>query len=479
MNTIDYIIIAVYLVSMFAWAIYIGLRETADDFLIFSRKAPFILVIFSIISTWVGVGTTVATAASGYETGISLGLTAMVGGIIGVIIAAWFAPKLKWYGDKYQAHTIGDFFFSRYSKASHLISSGWILIIYLLLTAAQFVGLTALLSVWTGFEFDVLIWFAAISTILYTAFAGIKSDFYTDFIHFTIMFIVLFIILLPMTIGDLGGISKLYELPSTYFDPFAYGGVSFFIAGIIFGVGSIFVTMELWQKVYASTTGTKAKYALLISLSIIVLFYVISTFFGMSMKVLVPNLDDPNKALFALMKNTLPIGILGIGIAGFMAIFISTINSTIMVASATITKDFIININPLKYSEKQKLRFGRLSTLVCGVISLIIAYIFPDLVKLSVNSLFMLLIIVPAVIGGFFWKKATAKGATYSLISGSLVLFIFLFIDTEKAFVPAFIISLLVFIFVSLYSKHNSNEDIEIVQGWKKSNNIVNNNIKL
>ena len=469
MNNIDLIIVILYLTALFAWGIYVGMRETSDDFLVFSRKAPFLLVIFSIISTWAGTGTTVATAASGYETGISLGLTAMVGGVIGVIVAAWFAPKLKWYGDKYEAHTIGDFILSRYSKASHLVASGWILLIYLLLTAAQFVGLTALLTSWTGIQFEIVIWFAAISTIIYTAFAGLKSDFYTDFIHFIVMFIVLFLIMLPITLNNLGGVSKLTELPDSYFDPFAYGGISFFIAGIIFGIGAIFVTMELWQRVYASTTANKAKQALLISLSIIVLFYVVSTFFGISMKILNPNLYDKNQALFALMKNELPVGVLGIGIAGFMAIFISTINSTIMVASATLAKDFIINLRPGKYNDSQKLKFSRIATLCCGLLSFAIAYAYPNLIELSVNSLFMLLIIVPSVIGGFLWKKATSKGALYSLTFGSLSLFVFVFIDFESAFVPAFIISLLAFVIVSLYTKHDSNEDITIVNGWKNN----------
>ena len=156
------------------------------------------------------------------------------------------------------------------------------------------------------------------------------------------MFIILIVVLIPFTLKDLGGIDRLLELPKEYFEPFAYGGVSFFIAGLIFGVGSIFVTMELWQRIYASTTATKARNALLISMSIIVIFYIVSTFFGLSMKVLQPDLSDKNQALFALMKRELPIGVLGIGIAGFMAIFISTINSTIMVASATFTKPPIL-----------------------------------------------------------------------------------------------------------------------------------------
>ncbi len=470
MNNIDLIIVSVYLVALFIWGIYIGIKETAEDFLVFSRKAPFLLVIFSVISTWVGTGTTVATAASGYETGISLGITAMVGGIIGVVISAWFAPKLKWFGDKYNAHTIGDFFLVRYTKSSHTLVSFWILIIYLLITAAQFVGLTALLTVWTGYEFETIIWFSAISTIIYTAFAGIKSDFYTDLIHFIIMFIVLFFILLPITYNDIGGVTSLQELPKAYFDPFAYGGISFFIAGVIFGVGSIFVTMELWQRVYASSSAKNAKNALLISLLIIIFFYVISTFFGLAMKIIDPTLADQNQALFTLMKIKLPNGILGLGIAGFLAIFISTINSTIMVASATFTKDIIINKHFKNIEESKKLVIGRIATLFCGGLSLAIAFYYPNLIKLSVNSLFMLLIIVPSIIGGFFWQQATAKGAFYSLLLGTISLIIFLFIDSEKAFVPAFIISLISFYIASKLSKHSSSEDRSIVYGWKIKN---------
>ncbi|MCB9809353.1 sodium:solute symporter family protein [Candidatus Peribacteria bacterium] len=386
---------------------------------------------------------------------------------MGILVAAWFAPKLKWFGDTYGAHTIGDFFSHRYSRASHLVSSGWILLVYLLLTAAQFVGLTALLTVWTGMDFQILIWFAAISTIIYTAFAGIKSDFYTDVIHCIIMFVVLFMVLLPITITDLGDLNRLQELPPSFFNPFAYGGVSFFIAGIVFGIGGIFVTMELWQRVYASTSAKSATRALLYSLAIIILFYAVSTFFGLSMKILDPGLANKNQTLFALMQLKLPSGILGLGIAGFMAIFISTINSTIMVASATLSKDFLIdNSRATKLTEKQKLTYSRMATLICGAVGMGIAAVFPDLITLSVNALFMLLIIVPAVIGGFFWQRATAKGATYSLVAGTITLLLFLFMDAETAFVPAFLVSLVVFVVVSLSTQHAPDEDTSIVKGW-------------
>src|SRR5260370_30902843 len=179
MTTLDLTIVFVYIVGLFVFAIFVGLRETAEDFLILSRRAPFALVLFSVVSSWVGVGTTVATAASGYDTGISLGVTAGAGGLVGVVVAGLIAPKLKAFGDRYRAHTLGDFFGIRYSHANQLLAATLVLIIYSLLGAAQFVGFAALLGAWSGIAFKVAIIFSAISAIVYTDFAGIKSDLYT------------------------------------------------------------------------------------------------------------------------------------------------------------------------------------------------------------------------------------------------------------------------------------------------------------
>lgn len=463
MNFLDTLIVAFYLIGLFAWAIHVGLKETSEDFLVLSRRAPFILVTFSIISSWVGVGTTVATAASGYDTGISLGFTAAAGGCVGVIVAALFAPRLKAFGDRFQAHTIGDFFEIRYSRNSRLIASALILIIYTMLTAAQFVGLTMLLHVWTGLQFNLLVWFAAISTIIYTAFAGIKSDFYTDIIHFCVMIVVIFMILLPVTIHNVGGWQAFGRLPPSYFNVFAYGGLSFFIGGLIFGVGSIFVTMEIWQRVYASSTGSGARKALLFSVLIIIGFYLVSAVLGMAAHLINPNLPDRDQALFFLMARNLPTGILGLGIAGFMAVFISTVNSTIMVASATMTKDFYKGIFNRQADGHEILRFGRISTFICGLLGLIVAILYPNLVILTINSMFMLLILVPAIIGGFFWSRATSSGALASIVVGTAVMTIFLTVNVTTAFVPGFIASSFTFIFVSMRSEHSTEETLRLL----------------
>lgn len=469
MSSIDVAIVAVYLAALFLWAIVIGMRETADDFLVFSRKAPFWLVVFSVISTWVGVGTTVATAASGYETGISLGFTAALGGTLGALSAAMIAPRLKQFGDAYGAHTIGDFFGARFSKQCQLASSLLILLVYVLLTAAQFVGMAALIQVWSDQSFQIVIVFAAVSTVLYTAFAGIKSDFYTDVVHFVLMSVVLFLVLLPVTFSKVGGLGNLSQLPASHCDPFAYGGVSFFIGGLIFGAGSVFVMMELWQRVYASSTARNARRALVSSMIVIILFYAVATVLGMIARMLLPDLQNSDQALFKLMVLYLPTGVLGIGVAAFLAIFVSTLNSTIMVSSATLTKDVYYTF----FSRGQKqhlLLVGRISALICGAVGLAVAFAIPDLVALSVNGMFLLLVLLPGIVGGFFFKAVTSRAALLSIVGGIFVTLCFFFVDRDTAFVPGFATSLLVLIVVSIFTRNSISEDLDVVDKWRGKN---------
>lgn len=454
---IDIAIVAVYIIAMLAWGIYVGIQQDTDDFLVFSRKAPFILVLFSLISTWVGSGTTVATAASGYSTGLSLGLTAGVGGIVGVISAAIFAPRLKKFGDQYQAHTLADFFSIRYSSRSRLLTAVFITAVYLLITAAQLVGLVAIIEVVTGAQFSAVIWLAGISTVLYTAVAGIEADFYTDVVHFIIMSIVL-IMLTSLVLFDIGGITGLRELPANYFDPFAYGGISFFIAGIVFGAASVFVAMELWQRIYAATDESSAKQALLLGAGGIILFYAASTFLGMAAQVISLGVSDQDFVLFVLMIEFLPTGLLGLGIAGFVAVFVSTINSTLMVASATLTKDLYGGWLRPSHSKDDLLRVARLLTLLFGIISILVAFVVRDLVTLSVSGLLMLLILFPSIIGGFYWSKATAQAAELSIVFGVIVMIAFLFVTPSMAFVPGFVVSSVVFVAISLLGSHAESE---------------------
>jgi SSS family solute:Na+ symporter len=462
MTSIDLFIVVTYVAGLFTFGMWVGLRETTEDYLIVSRRASFTLVLFSIVSTWVGVGTTVATAASAYEKGISLGITGAAGGLVGVLVAGLVAPRIKAFGDKYQAHTIGDFVGLRFGAPSKYLASGLIVIVYLLLCAAQFIGLMGLLTVWGNVALKWAVIGAGVATVIYTAFAGIKSDFYTDGVHFVVLTTVLFLVMLPITWKAGGGAPALRTLPKSTWNPFAYGGVGFFIAGLLFGVAGVFVTMEIWQRIFASTSAKTARMALISSGVMIVTFYTLSTFLGLFARLIVPNLANRDHALFELMQHILPRGILGLGLAAFFGIFISTANSMIMVGAASLTKDVYLSRLRPSASEHELLWAARAITFVVGGVGLTLAVWIHDLVALAVNSLFVLLVLLPSVLGGFFWRRSTSKAAFWSMASGALVVALLTPRYPNEAFAPGFFVSAVVFIVLTLLTKHDPSETLEI-----------------
>ena len=227
------------------------------------------------------------------------------------------------------------------------------------------------------------------------------------------------------------------------------------------------MTMELWQRIYASATGSGARWALMLSGGIIICFYLLSAFLGMLTKVVVPNLTVRDQALFILMKRYLPPGALCLGIAAFMAAFISAVNTMISgYASATLTKDFYKGYINRGATDGQLLKIGRWCTLLAGVVPFGLAVAVPDIVALSVNALFMLLIMVLRYWRLFLWKRATALGSLLSIISGFVAMVGGTWAFPKTAFVPGFLASFLVFVGVSLLSPHGPSEVIDV---WRRT----------
>ena len=61
------------------------------------------------------------------------------------------------------------------------------------------------------------------------------GHFYTDFIQFWIMLLI-FIILVPLGLMHIGGISAFSKLTETHFNLFTYGGPTLFFGAILLGI---------------------------------------------------------------------------------------------------------------------------------------------------------------------------------------------------------------------------------------------------
>ncbi len=461
-DSIDLAIVAGYLVVMLVIGFLASRKQDLEGYFVNNRRTKLWMLFTATIATSVGAGLVIGVSSLSYQYGIGMGVAFFIAELLGWLLVAFFAAKIKAFGDRTKALTLGDFFEARYTKYTRLTAASLLALITFMWMAVQFVAMGNLVAVLTGLDFRIGLIAAAIVTIVYVSLGGIRSDFFTDAIQFWIMLII-FVMLIPLGLSHIGGISALAALPSSYFSLFTFGGPTLFFGALLLGIPFSLVAMDVWQRIYSAADAKTARKSLILAAFIYPLFFVAATIIGLLAAVAFTGVNG-DLALFKLMEVTLPTGLLGIGMVSLLAVVMSTVDSQIVSLSAIVTKDFYKRLIKPSATSEQMLKIGRLVGLGSGIIALIIAYLFPNIIELIIYGTTITLISAPAIIGGFIWKRATAKAAMSSILIGLVAAFSTIPFLKEKAVVPAILTSIIVFVVVSLITKHSAAENVELMK---------------
>jgi SSS family solute:Na+ symporter len=149
--------------------------------------------------------------------------------------------------------------------------------------------------------------------------------------------------------------------------------------------------------------------------------------------------DCPNMTYPVLLFDLLPVGLLGLVLAGLLAAMMSSVSATFNSASTLITMDFVKKMNP-DISDKRLVRSGQIATLVLVVLASLWA---PQIEKFG--SLFKYLQLVlsyicPPVVAvfilGLFWRRMNSAGSITALLSG-FAMAIFMLLNQGYEWIPA------------------------------------------
>lgn len=183
--------------------------------------------------------------------------------------------------------------------------------------------------------------------------------------------------------------------------------------------------------------------------------------------------SNPEESLLLMINNSGNALIMGLVTTFILAATLGTLDSTLISLSGIVSNDIFTNIKKIRAKEKclgyynydeikstmeenghNEVRLTRIIIFVLGIIAMILSQYETPLMVLMVNYATNGLVqIVPLVIGGLYWRKATAKGAAAALISGvsSYLLMEYLKVNIGGYFLsfPALLINTIVFIVVS------------------------------
>ena len=157
----------------------------------------------------------------------------------------------------------------------------------------------------------------------------------------------------------------------------------------------------------------------------------------------------------------------GVIMAGILACTMSTCDSQLLAASSSISENILVSVLGIKIDEKKKMIIARVTLVIISIIGMIIA-------RDPASSVFKIVSFAWAGFGGafgpvmllaLFWKRTNTPGAIAGMISGGVMIFVWKFLVRPMGgaldiyeLLPAFIVSLLFTVAVSLATKEPDKE---------------------
>src|SRR6202161_4094222 len=109
--------------------------KTKADYLVAGRSLPAIVLIFTLLSSWIGSGSLLAGAENAYRHGFPA-LWQAAGGWAGLALIYFIAPRAR----KFAQFTIPDLLEARYNQTARVLGVIAVLFTYPAITSYQFIG---------------------------------------------------------------------------------------------------------------------------------------------------------------------------------------------------------------------------------------------------------------------------------------------------------------------------------------------------
>ena len=180
---------------------------------------------------------------------------------------------------------------------------------------------------------------------------------------------------------------------------------------------------------------------------------------GVIGRLLMPDIAAPDTIFPELLLKYTPAVFAALIISGALAAAMSTGDSQLHATSTMVATDIYKKFVDKKANENTLYNVAKIGVLIIGLASVVFALTRPTaLADLLVLSNGGVAVLVPAVIGGLYWKKASRGGAIASIVIGEICMVSMTFIFKVSPFgfsgaLCSMLISLIIFVSVSFITK--------------------------
>jgi len=410
--TIDYIIIAIYLMGMIGVGVWFAKKHTDfDDFFLAGRSLTTPLLITTLISTYYGIDVLFGDSQLGFTDGVVAWFGYARPTYAFFLIAAFFlAQRLKEEDFK----SLPDILDKYYGKNTRYV--GAVTSFIYSLPALSLYGFGMLGDVILGWEPIIGMLVLGGIALVYTLTGGFWAVVLTDSIQFLFMCVVL-ALAVPFAMNFIGGFDKMIDiLEPSYFD--TLGDLSIWLIIIYASTGlAILVEPTFYQRIFAAKSYKNVRNALIIGIFIWGSYDWIITIIAMAAKTgvlqgILPTDVAPDAALLTVMVAALPAGALGLFMAGVLSTEMSTLDSYCLVAGGNVAYDIYRPAIKPDATDEELIKKTRYGILLSWILGLAMAVSFDQMLGLWVfmASILISSVMVPILLGLFIprFRKALA-----------------------------------------------------------------------
>jgi len=455
---VDYTILAVY----FAFVLGIGwmLRKkmsTSGDFLLSGRSVPVWITSLAFIAANLGAQELVGMSASGAKYGIMTAHFYWIGAIPAILFVGIFMMPF-YYGSK--ARSVPEYLKMRYDEKTRTYNAFSFAVMTIFSSGISMYALGKLLQLVLGWDFNMSILVSAAIVLVYTFLGGLTSAIYNEVLQF-LLIVAGFSPLAILAVAKAGGwhgiqarlgattlaggmSGKVMTHAWTYMGSPHSNPMGVELFGMVAGLGFV-LSFGYWctnflviQRAMAADSMNSARRTPLIGafpkmfLPFIVIVPGIAAVALASMGPSVysipldatTHLPNYNLVITTLMARFYPAGMLGVGLTGLVASFMSGMAGNVTAFNTVWTYDIYQTYIRPNAPDRHYLNVGRATTVVGVLLSIGAAYVatkydnIMDLLQLVFG--FVNAPLFATFLLGMFWKRGTGHAAFSGLVTGTV-----------------------------------------------------------
>jgi SSS family solute:Na+ symporter len=346
-------------------------KDTTSFMTARSLMGPFIVGIL-MMSEFIGTGSTLGTAQTAFNKGISAAWNLITLGVGYLLYAFFMAPKFN----ALKEYTISGALARKYGNAMRVVVS--IIMIYALTTVnvSMYTGGAATIAMLLGISIPTAVYIIGAASILTVSVGGLRGVGISNLIHAGFKYLGLIVTawvawnLLQKSPGAMA------RLPEMHFSLTGIG-MPTLIAWTVANIGAVFSTQYVIQCVSSLNDPAEARKASIVASIAIIPIGFFAAYIGLSARALFPDIKSV-MAMPAFLKVMNPWEA-GIVTSSIVAATFVTIMACKIGATALFMKDFYIPL--VKPGEKHQLLAARIVSVFIGLLPLPFALYVPGLLK--------------------------------------------------------------------------------------------------